>query len=317
MLRCSSRMRRESRRTVYVVEQPGRVIRLRAGRRTVFLDIRNRVEYGGEQGLLGLAFDPGYAHEPPVLRRVYVSHRPQHGGAIPVRRREGRAVEPQASSGRSGSVREPQRRPSRVRSGRSSLHEHRRRRFRRRSREQISEHAVSVREAAGPRRLEARSGLVDRGARASESLAVLVRSRDRRSLHRRRRPGGDRGSELHAAGEPRSRELRLGSLRRVSPLRGESRRPGGARLPRGGVQPRPWLQRHRRLRLQGHERGRASEAGTSTATTAAAPCGASGSPTVPRPIFASSRSGSTASAPSARTQPASSSRSPTAARSTA
>ena len=61
--------------TVYVVEQPGRVIRLRAGRRTVFLDIRNRVEYGGEQGLLGLAFDPGYAKN----RRFYVAFTSRSG----------------------------------------------------------------------------------------------------------------------------------------------------------------------------------------------------------------------------------------------
>ena len=57
-------------RTVYVVEQPGRVIRLRAGRRTVFLDIREQVAYGGEQGLLGLAFDPGYR----TNRRFYVAY---------------------------------------------------------------------------------------------------------------------------------------------------------------------------------------------------------------------------------------------------
>jgi glucose/arabinose dehydrogenase len=57
-------------RTVYVVEQSGRVIRLRSGRRTVFLDIRNRVEYGGEQGLLGLVFDPRYASN----RRFYVAY---------------------------------------------------------------------------------------------------------------------------------------------------------------------------------------------------------------------------------------------------
>ena len=57
-------------RTVFVVEQPGRVIRMRAGRRTVFLDIRPDVEYGGEQGLLGLAFDPGYAKN----RRFYVAY---------------------------------------------------------------------------------------------------------------------------------------------------------------------------------------------------------------------------------------------------
>jgi glucose/arabinose dehydrogenase len=55
--------------TVYVVEQPGRVIRLRGARRTVFLDLRHRVDYGGERGLLGLAFDPGYAKN----RRFYVA----------------------------------------------------------------------------------------------------------------------------------------------------------------------------------------------------------------------------------------------------
>ena len=62
-------------RTVYVVEQPGRVIRLRGGRRTVFLDIRDRVEYGGEQGLLGLAFDPGYASN----RLLYVAYTSKTG----------------------------------------------------------------------------------------------------------------------------------------------------------------------------------------------------------------------------------------------
>jgi glucose/arabinose dehydrogenase len=62
-------------RTVYVVEQPGRVLRLRAGRRTVFLDVRDRVEYGGEQGLLGLAFDPDYA----TNRRFYVAYTSRTG----------------------------------------------------------------------------------------------------------------------------------------------------------------------------------------------------------------------------------------------
>ena len=61
--------------TVYVVEQPGRVIRMRGGRRTVLLDIRNRVQYGGEQGLLGLAFDRGYA----TNRRFYVAYTSKTG----------------------------------------------------------------------------------------------------------------------------------------------------------------------------------------------------------------------------------------------
>jgi glucose/arabinose dehydrogenase len=38
------------------------VLRVASGRRTVFLDLRQAVDYGGERGLLGLAFDPRYAH---------------------------------------------------------------------------------------------------------------------------------------------------------------------------------------------------------------------------------------------------------------
>jgi glucose/arabinose dehydrogenase len=68
-------------RTVYVVEQPGRVLRIRNGRRTVFLDIRGEVEYGGEQGLLGLAFDPGYSRN----RRLYVAYTSDSGRNTVVR----------------------------------------------------------------------------------------------------------------------------------------------------------------------------------------------------------------------------------------
>src|SRR5207247_4711232 len=49
---------------LFVVEKPGRIIVLRRGRElsTPFLDIRSRVmATGGEQGLLSLVFDPGYA----------------------------------------------------------------------------------------------------------------------------------------------------------------------------------------------------------------------------------------------------------------
>ena len=62
-------------KTVYVVEQPGRILRIRGGRRTVFLDIRDEVAYGGEQGLLGLAFDPAYAKN----RRLYVAYTSDSG----------------------------------------------------------------------------------------------------------------------------------------------------------------------------------------------------------------------------------------------
>jgi glucose/arabinose dehydrogenase len=55
---------------LFVVEQPGRVAVLRDGHRLPhpFLDIRGLVGYGGERGLLSIAFPPDYAHS----RRFYV-----------------------------------------------------------------------------------------------------------------------------------------------------------------------------------------------------------------------------------------------------
>jgi len=48
---------------VFVVEQPGRIRWIENGRpsRRVFLDLSRAVRYGGERGLLGLAFHPTYA----------------------------------------------------------------------------------------------------------------------------------------------------------------------------------------------------------------------------------------------------------------
>jgi glucose/arabinose dehydrogenase len=65
-------------RRLYVVEQRGtiRVVdrgRLRSG---FFLDVRSLVTAGGEQGLLGLAFDPRYASN----RFVYVNYTDSEGG---------------------------------------------------------------------------------------------------------------------------------------------------------------------------------------------------------------------------------------------
>ena len=48
-------------RAVYVVEQPGRVRVVRKRKRgRPFLDIRGKVLFGGEQGLLSIAFHPGF-----------------------------------------------------------------------------------------------------------------------------------------------------------------------------------------------------------------------------------------------------------------
>ena len=46
---------------LWVLEQPGRVIRLEGGRRSTLLDISDRVLTGAEQGLLGIAFHPDFA----------------------------------------------------------------------------------------------------------------------------------------------------------------------------------------------------------------------------------------------------------------
>ncbi|MBA2423997.1 MAG: PQQ-dependent sugar dehydrogenase [Actinobacteria bacterium] len=62
-------------KTLYVVEQPGRVVRVRAGKRTVFLNVRSDVAYGGEQGLLGLAFHPKYARN----KLLYVGYTSRNG----------------------------------------------------------------------------------------------------------------------------------------------------------------------------------------------------------------------------------------------
>ena len=45
--------------TLWVLEQPGRVVRLRGGRRTTVLELD--VTVGAEQGLRGRAFHPAYA----------------------------------------------------------------------------------------------------------------------------------------------------------------------------------------------------------------------------------------------------------------
>jgi glucose/arabinose dehydrogenase len=49
-------------RLLFVVEQPGRIVVLKNGRRQAkpFLDIRDRVDYEGERGLLSIAFPPDY-----------------------------------------------------------------------------------------------------------------------------------------------------------------------------------------------------------------------------------------------------------------
>ena len=79
---------------IYVVEQPGRIRVVQNGRLrpAPFLDLRSLVESGGsEQGLLGLAFSPGYARD----GTLYVNYSARPSGDTVVARyraRNGRVV---------------------------------------------------------------------------------------------------------------------------------------------------------------------------------------------------------------------------------
>jgi glucose/arabinose dehydrogenase len=70
-------------RRLYVVEQRGtiRVLDRRKLRKGFFLDVRKLVEFGGEQGLLGLAFDPKYG----TNRFIYVDYTDTNGDTRVVR----------------------------------------------------------------------------------------------------------------------------------------------------------------------------------------------------------------------------------------
>jgi glucose/arabinose dehydrogenase len=62
---------------LFVVEQPGRIVVLRNGHRLrkPFLDLRGQVSYGGERGLLSMAFPPDYARS----KRFYVYYTDNDG----------------------------------------------------------------------------------------------------------------------------------------------------------------------------------------------------------------------------------------------
>jgi len=78
---------------LYVVEQPGTIRVIEGGkvRRGLFLDVRARVVAGGEQGLLGLAFDPKYG----TNRFIYVNYTDTNGDTRVVRyRTDGRRALP-------------------------------------------------------------------------------------------------------------------------------------------------------------------------------------------------------------------------------
>ena len=80
---------------LYAVEQVGRIVYLENGRLAgTFLDIRDRVVSGGEQGLLSMAFSPGYAKN----HRFYVNYTDKQGNTrvVEFRSRNGVGVKSSA-----------------------------------------------------------------------------------------------------------------------------------------------------------------------------------------------------------------------------
>jgi glucose/arabinose dehydrogenase len=75
--------------TLYVVEQPGTIKKVVGGKVTAtFLDIRDKVKSGGEQGLLSMVFDPGYAQN----HTFYVSYTDTNGNSRVARYRSANGV---------------------------------------------------------------------------------------------------------------------------------------------------------------------------------------------------------------------------------
>jgi len=85
-------------RLLFVIEQPGRVEVLNGGRRAgTFLDLRSKVGYGGEQGLLSIAFPPDYQSS----RRFYVYYTGTSGNIRVDEFKRGSATRAAAGSQRS------------------------------------------------------------------------------------------------------------------------------------------------------------------------------------------------------------------------
>jgi glucose/arabinose dehydrogenase len=93
---------RGDRRRIFVVEQAGTIRVVRGGRRLArpFLDIRQLVTSGGEQGLLSMAFAPDYAR----TRRFYVNYTDKQGYQRVVEYRRSRASSNRALAGSARTV---------------------------------------------------------------------------------------------------------------------------------------------------------------------------------------------------------------------
>ena len=145
---------------LFVVEQAGAIRLIRDGALVdqPFLDIRERIASGGERGLLGLAFHPGYPTDP----RFFVDYTDlQRATPSSPRTRSSATAEPDTADPDSETIllqvdqpfAEPQRRRGRVRTGRDALHRHGRRRLGRRpTRQRPASRHVSGQDPAHRRR---------------------------------------------------------------------------------------------------------------------------------------------------------------------
>lgn len=85
---------RDGSNRLFIIEQPGRILLLPPGASaplaTPFLDIRTKISFGGERGLLGLAFHPQYA----TNRRFFVNYTRTGDGATVVSEFKASAANP-------------------------------------------------------------------------------------------------------------------------------------------------------------------------------------------------------------------------------
>jgi Glucose / Sorbosone dehydrogenase len=89
---------------LYVVEQPGTIRKIVGGKVTsTFLDIRSKIKSGGEQGLLSMVFDPGYAQN----HVFYVAYTDTNGNSRVVRYRSAGGVGVPSSAKQLLFVRQP------------------------------------------------------------------------------------------------------------------------------------------------------------------------------------------------------------------
>ena len=238
-------------RRVFVVEQGGTIRVVRGGEKldTPFLDLGDRVQSGGEQGLLSMAFAPDYATSGLFYvyytdsdgdQRVVEYKRRSEDRGRPGVRAPGHADAPTASptttaaccsSARTGcstsgsataAAAGDQHGVARQRpvaghaAGQDPAHRPARERRRARTRSR-----ATTRSSAAPARKRR-----DLQLRPAQPVALLVRSLDRRPDDRRRRPERGRGDLLRAQGQgPRARTSAGARSRATTASRPASARP--------------------------------------------------------------------------------------------